>query len=640
MQPSNRRRSGSGHGRSKGKSAAESFKGVHAPYNFTPLPRRFVPPGWRKNTSIDVPFEDGVCGELEIKLTNHTPLLIGGEREKDGTVPFHQVGDDYVIPGSSIRGMIRNLAEIVSFAKLPQVNNQYPTLRDVRDTAYKNMLTGAGNNLIVKAGWLRFSADTNQYQIIPCHYARIAYRDIEQATGAQQLKGEKTLTGKYKKVGGLGKVIDFRLNGKNTVGENKATAGNGQKGHLVLTGWGFNKAKEYVFFDNQKPESVSPEIMQAFNTIYRKQGDKAPLTELEILLKNNRNNAPGIPVFFTRNNTNAIEYLGLTLMMKIPPQHSVEDLHPASDLEHLPVDIVENLFGRIDETPHDQIKEQYRENHYSLKSRVSFADLKASANAQEVEEEIRVILGQPSASFYPAYLNQSKNNLEGRLTRRMLSYHDQQQAELRGFKRYPIQHGAPNQHPMPSMEEKVKENDKVKTGLKPLREGATFTGKIRFHNLKPKELGLLLWCLTWGGDENNAYFHNLGMAKPYGYGCAKVKVTKVSVEHNNLERKEGDIVQQSWDQVSDSMNNLMAEFAAMMEKCANQLNNGEGWIEGPIMTELLAMANGVTFDQQHLQYLPLRHHTLAKANDSNSNRINGYALKAFSAWLGDGKKLS
>ena len=52
------------------------------------------------------------------------------------------------------------------------------------------------------------------------------------------------------------------------------------------------------------------------------------------------------------------------------------------------------------------------------------------------------------------------------------------------------------------------------TTLRPLAAGSRFTGAIRYRNLHPDELGLLLWCL---GLEKGCY-QPMGMGKPLGYG--------------------------------------------------------------------------------------------------------------------------
>ena len=60
--------------------------------------------------------------------------------------------------------------------------------------------------------------------------------------------------------------------------------------------------------------------------------------------------------------------------------------------------------------------------------------------------------------------------------------------------------------------------------MHPLPAGSVFRGSIRYHNLHPDELGLLLWCLRL----EDGCFQSLGMGKPYGFGRVRVEVTRLT----------------------------------------------------------------------------------------------------------------
>lgn len=53
-----------------------------------------------------------------------------------------------------------------------------------------------------------------------------------------------------------------------------------------------------------------------------------------------------------------------------------------------------------------------------------------------------------------------------------------------------------------------------------MKKGTTFSGTIRFKNLKEDELGLLLWSLLL----NDGCYQSIGMGKPYGFGRMSVKL--------------------------------------------------------------------------------------------------------------------
>jgi hypothetical protein len=59
-----------------------------------------------------------------------------------------------------------------------------------------------------------------------------------------------------------------------------------------------------------------------------------------------------------------------------------------------------------------------------------------------------------------------------------------------------------------------------------------FSGRLVFHNLRPAELGALLWTLDFGG--NQACRHSLGLGKPFGFGqvALLVDLTNSRIEPN------------------------------------------------------------------------------------------------------------
>ncbi|MEY8412833.1 TIGR03986 family CRISPR-associated RAMP protein [Lachnospiraceae bacterium 62-26] len=68
-------------------------------------------------------------------------------------------------------------------------------------------------------------------------------------------------------------------------------------------------------------------------------------------------------------------------------------------------------------------------------------------------------------------------------------------------------------------------NQGVVTSFKPYSVGTTFKGEIRFHNLTEEELGMVLWGLIL--EENSQ--QNIGKGKPYGYGRVKIHLTGLKV---------------------------------------------------------------------------------------------------------------
>jgi CRISPR-associated protein (TIGR03986 family) len=138
--------------------AGEERKTAHAPYNFVPLPAQVV--AAESIPDHDQYHADRHTGYFDVKLTTETPLYIRGmltereaaAREQHKNKPdFFQVGGKPIIPGSSLRGMIRSLVEIISFSKIQPVTDRKLIYRAVGDTTsygrcYREMMLGPEKN--------------------------------------------------------------------------------------------------------------------------------------------------------------------------------------------------------------------------------------------------------------------------------------------------------------------------------------------------------------------------------------------------------------------------------------------------------------------------------------------------------------
>src|SRR5207247_7451695 len=97
-----------------------------APYNFVPLPDSavFYPEG---PPTQDRYHTDLLTGEIHVEWSALTDFYIrgmwpladhaAGRENKDQTLPF-LVNEKLVLPGSSLRGLIRNVVEILGRAPL------------------------------------------------------------------------------------------------------------------------------------------------------------------------------------------------------------------------------------------------------------------------------------------------------------------------------------------------------------------------------------------------------------------------------------------------------------------------------------------------------------------------------------------
>ena len=127
-------------------------------------------------------------------------------------------------------------------------------------------------------------------------------------------------------------------------------------------------------------------------------------------------------------------------------------------------------------------------------------------------------------------------------------------------------------------EETLPTNENVKSRLALLPAGNTFTLKIRFHNLLPEELGAILSALTFHNTHD--LYHNIGMAKAYGYG--KLKWTDMTLRYT---KEKASYYMQRFETMMNSFldgNWIQSELIHSLSKYATPQNQGlavMGWKE-------------------------------------------------------------
>ncbi len=121
---------------------------IKAPFNFVPLNDKVFFPDWADEISHDIPFEDGESGTIELELTAMTPIFVRNGHTKedadlkeksDAYTSFSKDQDgNYFIPATSVKGMIRNVLEIISFGKM-RIKGEY-SQKEIKDLNLKKYL--------------------------------------------------------------------------------------------------------------------------------------------------------------------------------------------------------------------------------------------------------------------------------------------------------------------------------------------------------------------------------------------------------------------------------------------------------------------------------------------------------------------
>lgn len=640
-----------------------------APYNFAPLSKLVWFPDWASAVSRDQPFEDGVCGEFELVVTARTPILIG-ERSKDGESKISEVafvrtpqGEAY-LPGSSLRGMIRNVVEIASFGKLCRVDDKRFGVRDLTpgvEHIYQHRITEQTRTKVfvskVRSGFLRLREDqqdrkNSSWEIVECRYARVDHSAIiPHGIAPTELKPSNNKAGsrragyenhdrfaeRGRKAGFEGVEVWFDDRGPEEKQRKKgnpirmieapaifpsesAARDKGVeapvRGTLVFTGTITNKHREFIFFSpDGKGLPISEKAFHASREIHSARAGVAVGAGSEGLWDEWQRRyfadplvrESGIPVFFiastgTRGDVE-VESFGFAQLPKMAYPLSVHDMIANTSHDHFEDrdDLAELIFGTV----RVQDDEKDKKKTFARQGRVSFDHALIDEETEANDEPILCVLNGPKASYYPFYVEQNtRNGSEADRLRTNGAYRSYlwdehknaetgEPPEIRGWKRYLARESVYRKTPPDG-------GDATKSRLHPLKAGAVFRGKVRFHNLRPQELGALLWAIgfgetRWGPKPQSTYMHGLGMGKPLGLGAVELRVGAAVLRLNaEAEEKSGGDAERFLDDCMTAFVDTMeAEFESKLREFHPGLRNAPEnacWIRSEQIVALRAMA--------------------------------------------------
>lgn len=314
------------------------IKAVQAPYAFVPLSPHVVEATGDAATSglQDVPATEGaLSGVLEILVDTDTPVFIGGVQE-DGreAAPYKTPDGKHAIPGSTLRGMLRNVVEIASFGALgPRVNDHRYGVRDLQNRVLygSHMATLAEVNPRKRgqkvpypfscAGMLRPAtpADLSAGQELEDYpaaidvrsFAKVHYEELVRYAASRGLRGyepgrRQSAPEKYRAWGRIGLDVGFEV--EEWVGHGQTVARQTRQGaygvaslsnegtrtgRLVFTGqpsaWSPNASKgrgagnakqnDFVFYGSHGTLLVDRKTLDDFNFIHSNRGQQNRLTD-------------------------------------------------------------------------------------------------------------------------------------------------------------------------------------------------------------------------------------------------------------------------------------------------------------------------------------------------------------------------
>lgn len=518
-----------------------------APYNFVPLPQRIftVADGINVGDKKIKPWENHDrfiskthSGWIDIEILTITPLYIRGTAtQQNGTwdkrdlhicpEPYKTTEGFPAIPGSSLHGMIRTLAEILSFSKIKPVSKAKPFFRTVGPDRIGKLYTkylqrGEG----VQAGFI--AKNNSGWAIRQCEMFKVKKSILQPSTHIET----------YPNWLFQQRRCWFQVTKKNvTKIEFEQQSGKEWRvGTLVLTGSVPNKKHEFVFLDtdNQPPLIKIPE------NIWCRFHDDDQLTQWQ--KKAFPKNKPSEqcrrytgylreeePVFFitdkqieSAENPNGLLFLGRAGMFRFPYDHSPAELVPQA-LQKAELDLAEAMFGKV-------------ENKLQIKGRVYFDDAIAINKDSNLYEDILVpqILSSPNPTTFQHYLIQDGAKDKEELTTYIKGDH----TTIRGHKLYwhrwdankdITQIKADAQSALIKDLNQLSPTDTQHTIIKPIKTNVTFKGKIHFKNLTDLEIGALLFALQLP----DGCCHKIGMGKPLGLGSIQISARLNLIDTNS-----------------------------------------------------------------------------------------------------------
>lgn len=603
---------------------------INAPYNFVPLSETVVTPDWANLVSHDVPFKDGLCGELHFTIETKSPLLVGGKRRKatshqEGEVWFHKnTSGQFEIPGSSLEGMVRNVFEIATFSRMKLVDDKRFGLRDISSRSVsasyadkiKSKDARGHEQSVVGCAYLQRDSTTGRPMLYKCEHVRVhhdelaEYLEIEpnklfkyqdeathqwediQSTRDKYVFWEQKLDEKNRSASYVwfSRTVDsqqragLKLNSEQSKGNSS--------GQIVLTGYIQNKRKEFIFFNKSKdPIDIlkeDPSAWSDFLFIHADDEDNRSNRPWPGYWKNKYHHGSKVPLFFMESSAPKKMRLALAYLPKLAADFSVLEMIGHTSTDHVQgskgPDMTDLLFGFAAD-----------ESGGGLKARVHFGTGVLDGDAQ-VFRTTCTVLAEPKPSFYPNYVVQSKTRVtNGEQYNTYMSTSEALSGHIRGWKRYPVRDETEITLTRPPTNNRL-----TQVRLNRI-ENARFSASVRFHNLRPEELGAFIWALRF--SHSGKCRHSLGMGKPLGYGQVQV----------SIDEEGSKLIPNDPGGKADSLDHYVGCFKKYMDKMVAAGNNG-GWEATEQIDVLTAMAdiNERKRFNGELKYMPLTDYRKAK----------------------------
>lgn len=533
-----------------------------APYNFVPQAEAILAPGRQADAIDHSRFADGCySGAIDVRITTETPLYVRAgvdpiyaQANQNPNDAVWQHGSQYrefrhngdparpVIPGSSIRGAIRQIVEVLTASALRKPSDSAIVYRAVGDSSsfgrfYRERFVGP-NTLgsksaaqryhypldAVRGGYLRRVGREWRIRPAKTHHG-VSFVHVQDSSVRDRLPTVRDASGRgpevkpvwvepaapldhrHDKDGRPPLTLRYAASAKEVLARSSPRPPGCEPAWLVVTaGVGPSKHMHCAIFEPDKdakeidvPTDMREQYVEdrAMPRAGNRQGRDLGRDVDDTLLRD------GAPCFYLIDGGSLV-FFGPTLFFRLPYRRSPSDA--GVRLPSKGLDMASLMFGTVTPEP--------------VKGRLRFDDgemvdagggtpwLPGSGYTSPPQ-----LLG-PKPACIQHYLVQESTRRD-----ELKHYDSAGNVTLRGFKFYWHRKGVPNVEQDPAAVETAQR--KTRTVIRPVKGGVVFQGKVHFDNLTAEELGALLVSL----ELKPSMRHKLGMNRPFGYGSVRIEPT-------------------------------------------------------------------------------------------------------------------
>ena len=467
----------------------KNMKSPTTPYNFVPLNDVVLHPplyeyvkDYTDNKDMQKGYKEFLLdgkkysGYCEVDIENITPLYIGGADKK-----FFSDGENLCIPGSSLRGCLKNLFKVITNGTM-RIDKDNPDITD--KILYFRNLAGKKVDPTKQLYSDRFTYDKTYKDKdgkLKTKKESIAKAGFLVREGKQyyicraEMKPEK---GDKRKVNPEAPCIKW-----NNEGADVSTGYMNNKKHYYEIKSPVWKDK-YLIPDNVLNGYRDDKNRKGLDLLKVENHKKG--TDREQFLKGAEKFDYIVPCFYVEEN-GIVSHFGAGPYYRIPYRESIGD-HVPRALKEEQIDFADAIFG----------------NKECWSSRIFVEDcyLDNDKSVLEKEDYAKILMG-PNPTSFQFYLNtdEYKN-----------PQHWDSETDIRGYKFY--------WHKKMDWQGVKDDNENMNNVIAPVKANNHFKGKIRFENLDAIELGAFMYLFGIAEEEDICY--KLGMGKSIGLGSIKL----------------------------------------------------------------------------------------------------------------------